>query len=152
MKREIVDQLVDSWAYLEADADQFVDSWAYLEADSEHWQSTDIGGPIEIEEPCWHIFVFDMSHPCDMTITYKCGMCGELKVVDDINLYKYVPAGYNRSKQGPPPHLPYNDGSMRRFGRQLGFAPPESMADTLARIDGLELHRAERIAKHILRD
>lgn len=138
MKREIVDQLVDSWAYLEADA--------------EHWQTTDIGGPLEIEEPCHHIFVFHESlPPWHIGHTYKCGACGELKVVHDIDLYRYVPAGYSLQKQGPPPHLHYNDGSMRRFGRQLGFAPPQTMAECIAEIDGLESRYAERIAQHILR-
>lgn len=139
IKREIVDQLVDSWAY--------------LEGNTEHWQSTDIGGPIEIEEPCCHIFVFHESlPPWHIGHTYKCGACGELKVVHDIDLCNYVPSGYNLSKQGPPPHLHYNDGSMRRFGRQLGFAPPKSMDETLREIDGVELGRAKRIAQHILRD
>lgn len=138
IKREIVDQLVDSWAY--------------LEADTKHWQSTDIGGPIEIEEPCWHIFVFHESLPSwHVGHTYKCRACGELKVVHDIDLYNYVPAGYNLSKQGPPSHLHYHDNSMRRFGRQMGFAPPESMANTLARIDGVESRPARHIVRRILR-
>lgn len=103
IKREIVDQLVDSWAYLEANA--------------EHWQTTDIGGPIKIEEPCHHIFVFHKSRPCDLSHDYKCGACGELKVVSTINLYNYIPANYSLQKQGPPPYLHYYDRSIRTFGR-----------------------------------
>ncbi len=93
IKREIVDQLVDSWAY--------------LEADTEHWQSTDIGGPIEIEEPCFHIFTFHERQEWSMTSIYKCGACGELKGIQDRDLYHYVPAGYSLQKQGPPPYLHY---------------------------------------------
>lgn len=138
IQREIVDQLVDSWAYLESDA--------------EHWQSTDIGGTIEIEEPCHHIFVFHERLVWDQVYTYKCGACGELKRVSDRDLYHYVPHGYSLREQGPPPHLHYHDGSMRRFGRQLGFSPPQSMSELLAKINGIEPMYAERIAQQILRD